>query len=479
MMNDPQDPRMPSRQSRRMFLRTLVGGAAAAAGGTLLAACGGANPAAPADSPTAPAAAAPTVAPAPPATSAPAVNSGSVTITVMGKGSDFTEEELKAFMAANPGITVEKIDDDATRFQAMVAAGTPPDLFRTQAPIVPNLLARELLLDLTGYFAASSTLKLDDLAPAASFYRFDERVYGMPKDWSPDLSLFASKVAFDEAGLTVPDPMKALRYTELAELGQKLTSRDGDRTLRVGYSYDNGFLPRMIQTLLVEQGQELYSPDNSAVVLRENPAVLEVLRFFYELAASNSTFTPLNPSPAWLGEDFVNGQVALAHYGYWFSGMVSSAEQPAVGPDQTVMLTSPSWTGSKQVNPTITATGFVIAKGSKDPDAAWKLFEYYNAGEPALARASSGWGVPALKSLYGMMPKESPFQQQVQGVLAGELKNADYGLQINPYYDDRVFGNSWKTNLEQALRGDITFEQLVENVESEVNTAIADGIASI
>ena len=94
-------------------------------------------------------------------------------------------------------------------------------------------------------------------------------------------------------------------------------------------------------------------------------------------------------------------------------------------------------------------------------------------GGPAVDRAKSGWGVPSLKSLYPLMPTDSPFRQQVQTILQEELKTADAKIDYNPYYDDTVFDNSWKTNLEQALRGSITFDKMLSNIEAEVNTTIS------
>jgi multiple sugar transport system substrate-binding protein len=100
------------------------------------------------------------------------------------------------------------------------------------------------------------------------------------------------------------------------------------------------------------------------------------------------------------------------------------------------------------------------------------------AGEPAKPRAASGWGVPGLKSLYSLMPRTSAFQRQVQDQLKDELQYADRVLEANPNYDDTVFNQSWMTNLEPALRGTITFDQLVAAIESDCNAAITAGVAA-
>lgn len=475
--------------SRRRFLQLIAVGA----GGSLLAACGGANPAAEESITSAPAAAAATNAPvapaaatvapaapaAPAATSAPAASTAAVKLTVMYQQNELSDGEVKQFMTDNPAITVERIDSDPTKFKAMLTAGTPPDLFRTQGPQVPNLVERKIVRDLNDYFQTSGVLKLDDLAPANNLYVYKGGRYGMVKDWSPDFNLFISKPAFEEAGIPLPSATEPLRYSDLPGLAQKLTKREGDRTVRMGWGNPEGLtLVRTLQIVLAEQDQKLYKGDFSAITLTGNPKAVEFLTYVYDLAKQNVIWNPLNPSPNWAGDDFVKGQVGMVQYGYWFSGMVSTTKDAAVGGDKTVFLPAPSWSG-KRLNPTISGTGMVMAQATKNPDAAWKFFEYYMAGAPAQARAKSGWGVPPLKSQYAQMPQETNFQKQVQQVLQDSLKYADYALAANPYYDDSAFDTSWASNLEQALRGTISFDQLVQNVENDVNAAISDGKAAI
>jgi multiple sugar transport system substrate-binding protein len=145
---------------------------------------------------------------------------------------------------------------------------------------------------------------------------------------------------------------------------------------------------------------------------------------------------------------------------------------------QVVMLPGPTWAGQRR-DPTMTATGMVMAAESKNPDAAWVVFEWFNGGQPALDRAASGWGVPALKSMLKLVPQETEFQKHCYKILEGELALETPPLQFNPYLGETEFTNSWKTHLEQALRGGITFDQMLKNIETDINTAIADNKAII
>jgi len=69
-------------------------------------------------------------------------------------------------------------------------------------------------------------------------------------------------------------------------------------------------------------------------------------------------------------------------------------------------------------------------------------------------------------------------KRQVQEQLKDELQYSDHVLDVNPNYDDSVFSNSWMAHLEQALRGSITFDQLVAAIERDCNTAITAGMAA-
>lgn len=456
----PSDTQPPpgAQLTRRVFLRQL----GAVAGAAVLAACAGAGPAA--ELPTA----------QPSATSAPAAVGGATKLVLMYGADEFSDDQIKAFTDANPDIQIERLPPDDAQFKALLAAGTPPDVFRTEGRFIPNLANQKVVLDLNEYFKSSDTFRPDNLAPANAYYSYQGTIYGMPKDWSPDHSMFISNAAFEDAGLDLPSSKGALRYAEVAQLAGKLVKQDGDKTLRMGWGYETGWFVRTIQRIMAEQDERLYTPDFTAMALTSSRVAVEALRFFYDASKDNITWNPLNPSPAWSGDDFLKGLLGIVSYGYWYSGMLAAApDSPVAG--KVTMLPAPTFYGKKRINPTAGSAGTAIAAATKNPDAAWKLFEYYNSGEPATSRAKSGWGVPALKSLYDLMPRETEFQKQVQEVLQDELQYADYLLDVNPYYEDSVFNGSWASNLDQALRGSITFDQLVENIESACNAAIGAG----
>ncbi|HVC33680.1 MAG TPA: hypothetical protein VNL16_09245, partial [Chloroflexota bacterium] len=63
----------------------------------------------------------------------------------------------------------------------------------------------------------------------------------------------------------------------------------------------------------------------------------------------------------------------------------------------------------------------------------------------------------------------------------GDLQISEVAIRYNPYIDqsENVAQNpildAWFKNLEPALKGQLTFDQLVKNVESATNDAITNG----
>lgn len=404
-------------------------------------------------------------------------------VVVMHFPHEFTEDIVKAYQDSHPGVTVEVVDgQDATRFFAMYAAGSPPDIYRLQAPSIPGFLARKLLYDLTPYFEASKLIDMADLAPANDYYKAASpleigsgKTYGMVKDFSPDTTIFANKTLFEKAGLPAPDDTKAKTYIEVMEDARKLTVFDGERMTQYGYGYEAGWVDRFWMNILGETDQSLYNSDYSKMVLTTSDDAKAIVKWFYDMAAEKLTVSPKNPSPGgWFGNDFLSNAAAMVQYGFWYSAMaISDANK-----DGAMMLPGPTWTGVRR-DPTVTATGAIVTSATQNPDAAWSVYEYFHADQPSIDRAKSGWGVPALKSQWSLIPQETDFQKQAYKVLEGELALNTTPLQFNPFIGESVVSTLWNTNLDMALGGTITFDDMLAAIEKETNVAIKEGIDRI
>lgn len=459
--------------SRRHFLQ----GMAMASSGVALAACQTpATPEAPTAVPDSPTSApeSPTAVPDAPTEAPPALQGGKV--TVMYSTGDMSEESRAEFLADNPDVQIEFVEEDRTRLFAMIAAGAAPDVIRFIAPAIPEFVARDLLLDLTPYFQSSQLLKIDDLADANKSYWAEDAftigsgaMYGMCKDFSPELQSYVNTAACEEAGVAVPDDATPMTWGQLAEFATQLKKKEGDRMLRFGFAYPN--IEAQTQIAITQAGGNLWGPEYQTINMDDTTK--EVIRWFFDVNKNELVPNSLNPEPEWFGPDFAKGLIGLVQVGYWFTPMAEGEELKG----KVISVPGAMWEGGTRFSPVYWGTGAVIYKNSPVPDAAWRLFEWYMGGKPSVDRASSGWGVPALKSQFALIPEESDYQKQAKKVLMDEINFMLPPLAANPYGGfNQIFASGWGEHIDSALKDEIDFDTFISKVEETANQLIQDGI---
>ena len=397
------------------------------------------------------------------------------TITVMRNPGEITEAVISEFGKKYPKIKIDAIDYDAVKLKSLQAAGSPPDIFRVEGPAVPTLVAQGQLMDLTAPLGAIG-IKSDTTYKAADLYVVNGKRYGLPKDWSPDFNVYINNAAFKSAGITIPDPATPLSWNEIRDMAKKLTVTSGSATTQFGLggAWDSFSPARVISAALAENNEFLYSKDEKSINLASNPKAMKVLGYMADLAKDGVTHSPVNPSASWSGDEFTKGKVAMVVYGYWFNAFINKGDT-AVGTNYTV-LPAPYWTSAaNRVNPTITGTGYVMSSKTANAQAAWTFLSWYLSGDQAKARATAGFGFPALKANTNLLPQDTAVNKQAFGVVSIDAKRSP-ALQFNKYYDDSVFTNSYNKNLQDYIKGSLTVDSMARTIEVDVNAAIKDGI---
>jgi multiple sugar transport system substrate-binding protein len=386
----------------------------------------------------------------------------------------------------HPNIKIELLTVDPAKFQAMMAAGQPPDIWRTQAPLVPQWAKRGQLLNLDKYFRASDLIHTSQLTPANDYYRYRNGKigvgprYGMVKDWSPDETVWINTALFKKSGIHVPGPTDHWTYDDLWAIALKLKAKN--KSLKWILDVANGYawIDRHVMVQLASIGKSLYPKDFSHINLTKNPAAMEAFHYSFRYSQHKLDLGPENPNPdGWSGPGFVkpNPAIAMTQYGYWFLGMITDSGGPIVKTAQ--MVPAPRWKRGKHLDPTITATGWVISAQTKNPDAAWTVFEWYMGGKPARDRAGIGWGVPAQRSLFDRLPETNRVQRNAKKTLLHELKASHVTLQYNPNLvglaDNTAVATAYQKYLADAAKGKMSFKDFMKKVEADTNRAIKVG----
>ncbi len=406
--------------------------------------------------------------------------SDEVTLDVMVGAQDVSEEQIAEFEKANPGVKINIITYDLARLNTMLASSTPPDIAFGNAVGSANINARGLATDLTPYLAESEVLKEDDLQPVNDAFRWDGQksgsgpLYGIVKDWSQDNALWYNTELFDAAGVDYLSDTEPVTYDELLEIAKKLTEKDGASTKVYGLGMEWAWtLYGPIAAMVMQQGGTLFNDDLSEVDFT-TPEAQKALQWFVDFGQSGVGPTSLNPLPD--GSDystFAAGRMAISQDGYWFGGNFAADDAM-----KTVRFAPAPTMGDEPAPMSFGGAGLWIPEKAKDKDAAWKFMEYFMAGAPAEARASSGWGLPSLKSLSDKLPQEQDYQKQAYAVVQSQLADTK-PLPDSPYVSAGQLQDTIDKYLQQAIKGDITVAEAGEGLTEELNEALAQGVDQV
>jgi multiple sugar transport system substrate-binding protein len=414
-------------------------------------------------------------------TAGPAGSSGSgrtVTLNVMYRSNELTKDHIADFEKRNSGVRIQFVEFDVTRLNAMLASGSPPDFVRGAAVGSANTNARALATKLDPYLDKSAVLKKSDLLPVNDSFRWDgHRIgqgpyYGICKDWSQDATLWYNKALFDKAGIGHLSATEPVTYPQLLDIARKLTVKQGGKTQTYGLGVEWAWgLFAPVAMMIAQQGGSLYNGDLTQTDLTTD-AGRKAVQWYVDFGQSGVGPTSLNPLPD--GADlstFMAKRMAISQDGYWYGGNFikeSDELKASIG-----MAPAPVM-GGKRISPCYAGQGAWIPAKSRNKDAAWKLMEYFMAGPPALERATSGWGLPSLKSLLPKLPQDLPYQRQAYQTSQNEL-NYSGPLPDSPY----VGVGSWETVLDKyiqrAIKKQMSVEAACQQITDEVNKLLKQG----
>ncbi|WP_062525940.1 extracellular solute-binding protein [Demequina rhizosphaerae] len=395
-----------------------------------------------------------------------------VTVTVMYKSSEFTEDMIAAYEAEHPNVTIEFIEYDETRLNAMMTAGDPPDIVRSGPN--SNLFAKGLATNLDEYIAASDVLTEEDLLPANDAWRYDGTTrgqgsyYGIIKDWSPDATIWQNEALFEGTGVEPLDTTEPISWDELLE--KAIALKDSGVEYPLGLEWGWG-ITNLLQTMIVQQGGAVYNDDLSEATL-ETPEAERAIQWLIDYGKSGVGVTSLNPLPD--GQDaptFIAGDMAMTMDGYWFGGNLQADEATTVA-ETTTMAPAPTF--GERVSPIFGGVGAYIPSGSDDPAAAWDVLEYFMGGEPAAERAQTGWGLPILESLWEELPSEQPYQEQAK---EAALVEAEYvkPLPDSPYVQLSQWDQIVDAEITAGIKGEKDAAQVASSIQEQMNTLLAQG----
>ena len=398
---------------------------------------------------------------------------GVVTITLMRDAAEMPDEVIKTFENKNPNIKINVVENDFTKLMTMIAGGNPPDIFRVNGIGLPYWIRKDFLRDITDQL--KKTIDLNDLFPVNGMYRFDGKVqgrgpyYGLVKDWSLDYMYYYNKDALKESGIAYPSDDTPLSFSEFTNMINKAVLYKNGKVERYGFGYTDDEFNGYFLTMLASKGKWLFTKDGTKLNIKD-PDVYASFKWWYDEAKDHHAMhNPLDPAPDWDGPLFQAGRVAIQWDGYWFGPIIN--EGGKIPPDHFGFAPAPVY-GSKRVDATGGGTGYVIYKRTKHFNATWKFWEYYMIKDQAVARAKSGWGLPAFKSMLKYCPQKTAFDRYRLKQVEKELPYQII-LQFPPYLRETALLSAFNQQMEPALKGVIDFDTALKNIANQIDSTIA------
>lgn len=325
------------------------------------------------------------------------------------------------FEKAHPNVRV-KLENVDYRFYfqrllSQVAGNTAPDVAMLDPQNFQKFAKRGALLALDDNIRSSEKVDLSGYyKPIVDVFRWESRLYVLPRDIAPIGLIYYNKKFFEQAGLAQPDGTWTWDFKSRPNLGSKcftysmerLTIRDAKGKV-VRWGFAPSWTGAFTDTVAFSQGARYVKDPQSFKTLNfSDPRIARAFDFVAELAnkkhwmPSQSELTSVAQTTA--VDLFISQRTAMYQSGIWDVPHIRQALKPGSPEffDWDITLapgyTDPATGKVNRASPT-GGSGYAILSSTEHPKEAWELLRWM-AGEPGMrAMARAGIAQPAIKRL--------------------------------------------------------------------------------
>lgn len=361
------------------------------------------------------------------------------------------QEQVDAFMAANPDVTVEISLSPSYNetMQTAFASGDYPEVFYVDSSKLPDWAEAGVVAK-----AGDNIEGMDDIYPSLlEVFTYNGELYCPPKDFST-MTLQYNKDLFDAAG--VEYPTAEWTWEDLRAASEALSGENADGQPVLGLVTPPN-LERWMP-FLFQAGGAIFDADGKLVI--NSPEAKEALDFYVNIVADGFAGPPSAVDAGWGGEAFGNARVAMAMEGNWVINYLKEQF-----PDLNWGV-APLPAGPKgQASMAFTVCYGVAANAEGDTaTAAWKLVNFLTGPEGAKMVADTSFGV---------MPGR---------ISAGDAWVERFGEEMQAFVDAAAYANKWQLpvgfqpfidafndGVQQAFGGQMLAEDVLAEVEAAGN----------
>lgn len=389
---------------------------------------------------------------------------GKLTVAIWDNGQKAGLEEIMADFTKETGVETElqviTWDSYWTLLEAGASGGDMPDVFWMHSNVATKYMSNGILMDLTDKIAASDKLEMDKFpADIKNMYEYDGKTYAVPKDIDT-IALWYNKDMFDEAGMAYPD--ETWTWDDYYDNAVKLTKADGSQygTAMNPSNNQDGWM-----NIVYSKGGNVISDDMKKSGF-DDPTTIEAMEFINKLvkdAMPPSTVMSETGTDVLLG----SGKIAMLPQGSWMVAAFKDNEYIAQHCDVAV-LPKDAKTG-KRVS-MYNGLGWAANAGTKNPEAAWKLIEFFGTKDMQLKQAQLGVTMAAYEGVSDDWVKNTDLFN-LQPYL--EMLNGD--IVFRPHSNNTVVWENLMTEkLKDAWSGSKDMASVCQELAAEMDQMLAE-----
>jgi multiple sugar transport system substrate-binding protein len=286
----------------------------------------------------------------------------------------------------------------------------------------------------------------------------------LPQDTAPMGLVYYNKKLFREAG--VPYPKAGWSWPEpFLSTCKKLVKRDAAGKT-VQWAYCESYVTNCTNFLWTEGGLLVDDTDKPTRLTLDSPECLKGYRFYWDMMHKlGVTPSPSNLQGFGVNDSvesmFLNGKLAMMTTGLW--QVPKFLAQPGLEFDVVPFPKGP--TGIKAWG--TGGSGFAVAKSCRNKGLAWDLAKTLCSDEVVSQLASTGWIMPAKKSLA----KSDAFLKSPGPAGKAYLPDMPEFSRYEPFlktWTEMYYGQVYPA-LDPVWNGDKTPEQTLPDVTAAVN----------
>lgn len=370
------------------------------------------------------------------------------------------------FQLANPGIMVEldvvPYANITNQLPAQVQAGQAPDMAR-----ITNFGAyRGYLLDLTPYLSDPSFMTSNFAAPVLAALRASgdtSGLYGFP-DTLTVTGPFVNTTLFQQANVALPgDNATWQDWTDAATQVAKATG--------VKYAIGMDATGHRMASVIISNGGTLLTPDGNFTIDTQGfrDAVTMLKNWQDQGLTDNQIWTKSGNNCV---NDFMSGTMVFCLSGSWQVGNV--AKTVGTNFDWKVVPAPTGAGGSVGI-----AGGSVVVafKSTQHPAEVAKFMEFLMQPENYSFFSANTLALPAETAVANAGVEYNTTDPNVKAALnafTASVKNInDQGWALNPNPNAFAYYQNAVTRISQFLTGELTLDDMIIKLQSDIDTAIA------